>query len=105
MTSAETVTKTTGYAHPEALVETEWVAQHLNDPQVRIVEADEDPLLYDVGHIQNAVKLDWHTDVQDSVRRDFVDKAAFEALMSRYGITPDTTVDLLRRQEQLVRRL
>jgi thiosulfate/3-mercaptopyruvate sulfurtransferase len=92
MTSAETATKTTGYAHPEALVETEWVAEHLNDPNVRIVEADEDPLLYDVGHIQNAVKLDWHTDVQDDVRRDFVDKAHFEALMSRYGITPETTV-------------
>ena len=56
------------YAHPEVLVDTEWVAQHLDDPQVRIVEADEDPLLYEVGHIQNAVKLDWHTDVQDPVR-------------------------------------
>ncbi|HEV8193892.1 MAG TPA: sulfurtransferase [Ktedonobacterales bacterium] len=81
-----------GYAHPEVLVETEWVAQHLNDPSVRIVEADEDPLLYDVGHIRNAVKLDWHTDVQDDTARDFVDKAAFEALMSRYGIATDTTV-------------
>src|SRR6516162_6914248 len=81
----------TDYAHPEALVETEWVAEHLNDPNVRIVEADEDPLLYDLGHIQGAVKLDWHTDVQDNVRRDFVDKAHFEALMSRYGVTPTTT--------------
>jgi thiosulfate/3-mercaptopyruvate sulfurtransferase len=75
------------------LVTTEWVAQHLDDPMVRIVEADEDPLLYEaVGHIPNAVKLDWHTDVQDPVRRDFVDKAAFEALLSRYGIGNDTTV-------------
>ncbi len=58
-----------GYAHPEVLVETEWVAQHLNDPQVRIVEADEDPLLYEaIGHIPNAAKLDWHTDVQDPTR-------------------------------------
>ena len=81
-----------GYAHPETLVDTQWVADHLNDPQVRIVEADEDPLLYEIGHIQNAVKLDWHVDVQDPVERDFVDKAAFEALMSRYGITPETTV-------------
>jgi thiosulfate/3-mercaptopyruvate sulfurtransferase len=82
-----------GYAHPEVLVETEWVAQHLNDPQVRIVEADEDPLLYEaIGHIPNAAKLDWHTDVQDPVRRDFVNKQDFEALLSRYGIKNDTTV-------------
>jgi thiosulfate/3-mercaptopyruvate sulfurtransferase len=88
-----TATTTTTYAHPEALVTTEWVAQHLDDPTVRIVEADEDPLLYEaVGHIPNAVKLDWHVDVQDPVRRDFVDKAAFEALLSRYGIGNDTTV-------------
>ena len=81
-----------GYAHPEVLVSTEWVAQHLNDANVRIVEADEDPLLYEVGHIANAVKLDWHTDVQDPLRRDFVNRDAFEALMSRYGIGNDTTV-------------
>ncbi len=73
----------TEYAHPEVLVDTEWVAQHLNDPNVRLVEADEDVLLYDVGHIQNAVKLDWHVDVQDPVRRDFVSKEDFEKLMSR----------------------
>lgn len=86
-------TGTTTYAHPDVLVTTEWVAQHLDDPTVRLVEADEDPLLYEaLGHIPNAVKLDWHTDVQDPVRRDFVDKAAFEALMSHYGITNDTTV-------------
>jgi thiosulfate/3-mercaptopyruvate sulfurtransferase len=81
-----------GYVHPEVLVDTEWVAQRVDDPHVRIIEADEDPLLYDVGHIKNAVKLDWHTDVQDPVRRDFVDKAGFEALLSRYGIANDTTV-------------
>ncbi len=80
------------YAHPESLVDTQWVADHLNDPQVRIVEADEDPLLYEVGHIAGAVKLDWHVDVQDPLRRDFVDKAGFEALCSRYAITPATTV-------------
>ena len=80
------------YAHPEVLVDTEWVAQHLNDPNVRIVEADEDPLLYEVGHIPNAVKLDWHTDVQDPLRRDFVNREGFEALMRRYGISNDTTV-------------
>jgi thiosulfate/3-mercaptopyruvate sulfurtransferase len=81
------------YAHPEVLVDTDWVAAHLNDPQVRIVEADEDPLLYEaMGHIPGAVKLDWHVDVQDPVRRDFVNKQAFEALMGRYGIGNDTTV-------------
>ncbi len=95
---ADTETATTGaasprgYAHPETLVDTQWVAEHLNDPSVRIIEADEDPLLYEVGHIENAVKLDWHVDVQDPVQRDFVHKPDFEALMSRYGVSPDTTV-------------
>ncbi len=83
---------TRGYAHPEVLVSTEWVAEHLNDPQVRIVESDEDILLYEVGHIPGAVKLDWHTDLQDPVERDFVDKAGFEQLMSRAGIANETTV-------------
>ena len=81
------------YVHPEVLVDTDWVAAHKSDPQVRIVEADEDPLLYEaMGHIPGAVKLDWHVDVQDPIRRDFVNKRAFEALMSRYGISNDTTV-------------
>jgi thiosulfate/3-mercaptopyruvate sulfurtransferase len=91
-TAASGTSTQSAYAHPEVLVDTEWVAQHLNDPKVRIVEADEDPLLYEVGHIPNAAKLDWHTDVQDPVRRDFVNRAAFEALMKRYGISNDTTV-------------
>jgi thiosulfate/3-mercaptopyruvate sulfurtransferase len=81
-----------GYAHPEVLVDTDWVAQHLNDPKVRIVEADEDVLLYEQGHIPGAVKLDWLVDVQDPVERDFVDKQGFEQLMSRWGIANDTTV-------------
>jgi len=80
------------YVHPETLVDIQWVADHANDPKVRIVEADEDPLLYEVGHIPGAVKLDWHVDVQDAVRRDFIDKAGFEALARRYGISNDTTV-------------
>jgi thiosulfate/3-mercaptopyruvate sulfurtransferase len=83
---------TSGYAHPEVLVETEWVAEHLNDAGLRFVEADEDILLYEQGHIPGAVKLDWLVDVQDPLRRDFVDKAGFEALMSRWGISNDTTV-------------
>ena len=81
-----------GYAHPEMLVSTEWVADHLNDPNVRIVESDEDVLLYEVGHIPGAVKLDWHTDLQDQVDRDFIDKAEFERLMAQSGIGNDTTV-------------
>ena len=81
-----------GYANPDVLVSTDWVAEHLDDPKVRIVESDEDVLLYDLGHIPGAIKLDWHTDLQDQVARDFVDKAAFEALMRRNGISNDTTV-------------
>jgi thiosulfate/3-mercaptopyruvate sulfurtransferase len=82
-----------GYAHPEVLVDTAWVAANAALPSVRIVEADEDPLLYEaMGHIPGAVKLDWHVDVQDPIRRDFVNREAFEALMSRYGIANDTTV-------------
>jgi thiosulfate/3-mercaptopyruvate sulfurtransferase len=84
--------KDSGYANPDVLVSTDWVAEHLDDPNVRIVEADEDVLLYDMGHIPGAIKLDWHTDLQDQVRRDFLDKAGFEDLMRRSGIGNDTTV-------------
>jgi thiosulfate/3-mercaptopyruvate sulfurtransferase len=82
------------YEHPEMLVSTEWVAQHLNDSAVRIAEADEDVLLYEVGHIPGAVKLDWHTELQDPIERDFVDKVGFEQLMRQKGISNDTTVVL-----------
>jgi thiosulfate/3-mercaptopyruvate sulfurtransferase len=79
--------------YKEVLAETtDWVAQHLNDPHVRIVESDEDVLLYETGHIPGAVKIDWHTDEQDQVKRDFIDKAGFERLMSSRGIANDTTV-------------
>ncbi len=81
-----------GYANPDVLVETTWVADHLNDPNIRFVEADEDILLYEQGHIPGAVKLDWHVDVQNPLSRDFVDKAGFEKLMSSWGIANDTTV-------------
>src|SRR3954462_4028076 len=81
-----------GYAHPEMLVSTQWVQEHLNDPNMRIVEADEDVLLYEQGHIPGAVKMDWHTEEQDPLRRDFVDKAGFERLVSSKGIANDTTV-------------
>jgi thiosulfate/3-mercaptopyruvate sulfurtransferase len=80
------------YAHPEVLVETEWVAEHLNDPKVRIVESDEDYLLYDTGHLPGAVKVDWFTTLQAPEERDFLSKADFERLCSRLGIANDTTV-------------
>jgi thiosulfate/3-mercaptopyruvate sulfurtransferase len=80
------------YAHPEYLVDTEWVAAHLNDPSVRIAESDEDYLLYETGHIPGAVKVDWFTILQDPVRRDFLSKEAFEKLCSSLGIGNDTTV-------------
>jgi thiosulfate/3-mercaptopyruvate sulfurtransferase len=80
------------YAHPEVLVETDWVAQHLEDPHVRIVESDEDYLLYETGHIPGAVKIDWFTTLQDPVRRDFISKEDFELMCSRLGIANDTTV-------------
>jgi len=82
------------YAHPEALVDTSWVADHLNDPKVRLIEADEDVLLYEVGHIPGAVKLDWHVDVQNPLSRDFVDRKGLEKLFSRWGISNDTTIVL-----------
>ncbi len=81
-----------GYAHPEYLVETDWVAGHLNDPGVRIVESDEDYLLYETGHIPGAVKVDWFTTLQHPVRRDFLSKGEFERLCSELGIRNDTAV-------------
>lgn len=81
-----------GYANPDVLVSTDWVAQHLNDPNIRIVESNEDPLLYPSGHIPGAVQVDWTTDLNDPLRRDYLDKAGFEALMSRIGATNETTV-------------
>jgi thiosulfate/3-mercaptopyruvate sulfurtransferase len=83
-----------GYAHPEVVVSTEWLAEHLDDPKVRVVESDEDVLLYETGHIPGAVKIDWHTDQQDQLRRDFVDKAGIEKLAASKGISNDTTVVL-----------
>ena len=81
-----------GYAHPEALVSTEWVAQHLDDPDVRVAESDEDVLLYDTGHIPGAVKIDWHADLNDPLMRDYLDPESFARLMRSKGIGPDTTV-------------
>ena len=82
-----------GYAHPEALVTTEWVAEHLDDTEnVRIVESDEDVLLYDIGHIPNAAKIDWVEDLNDPIMRDYLDPEHFAELMSEKGISSETTV-------------
>jgi len=80
------------YAHPEALVSTQWVADHANDPNVRIVESDEDVLLYDTGHVPGAVKIDWVSDLNDPLVRDYLDGKRFAQMVSKKGIGPDTTV-------------
>jgi len=80
------------YAHPEKLVTADWLAAHLDDPNVVIVESDEDVLLYDTGHIPGAVKVDWHTELNDQVTRDYVDGEAFARLMSDKGISRESTV-------------
>ncbi len=82
----------TAYAYPDVLVDTEWLAAHLNDPKVRIVESDEDILLYDQGHIPGAVKIDWVGDLNDPVVRDYLDRDAFATLMAGKGIRNDTIV-------------
>jgi len=80
------------YAHPERLVSTDWVAEHLNEPGLKIVESDEDVLLYDSGHLRGSVKVDWHTELNDPVTRDYVDGEGFATLMSAKGISREDTV-------------
>jgi thiosulfate/3-mercaptopyruvate sulfurtransferase len=80
------------YAHPERLVSTEWLAEHLGTPGLVVVESDEDVLLYETGHIATAVKIDWHTDLNDPVERDYIDGAGFARLLGSKGIARDTTV-------------
>lgn len=82
------------YVMPDVLVSTEWVGHHLEDPAIRIAESNEDPLLYSSGHIPGAVEIDWTRDLNDHVRRDYLNHIAFEALMGRLGVTPDTTIVL-----------
>jgi thiosulfate/3-mercaptopyruvate sulfurtransferase len=84
--------KLQSYAHPERLVTTEWLAQHAGDPGLVIVESDEDVLLYDTGHIPGAVKVDWHTDLQDPVVRDYLNGEGFARLLSEKGIGRDDTI-------------
>jgi len=81
-----------GYAHPDVLVSTDWVASHLDDSNVRLIESNEDTLLYASGHVPGAVHVDWTTDLNDPLRRDYITRAGFEALMSRIGATRDSTV-------------
>jgi thiosulfate/3-mercaptopyruvate sulfurtransferase len=83
---------TRGYAHPEVLVSTQWVADHLDDPTVRIVESDEDTLLYETGHIPGAAKINWVTDLNDPLIRDYIDRTRFERLLAAKGINRHTTV-------------
>jgi len=80
------------YAHPEVLVSTAWVDEHQHDPDLRIVESDEDLLLYMQGHIPGAVKIDWQTDLQDALVRDYINKERFAELCARKGISNNTTV-------------
>ena len=86
--------KLAAYAHPERLVTTAWLAEHLDDPSIVVAESDEDVLLYDTGHIPGAVKLDWHADLNDQVARDYVDAEGFAAVMSAKGISRETTIVL-----------
>jgi thiosulfate/3-mercaptopyruvate sulfurtransferase len=99
MTMATTTAPTTdpaiaakGYAHPEALISTEWLANHLNDPNIRIAESDEDVLLYETSHIPGAFKLDWHSDLNDALVRDYISREQFQELLRSKGIDDSTTV-------------
>jgi thiosulfate/3-mercaptopyruvate sulfurtransferase len=84
----------TGYANPDALVDTDWLADHLDDPDVRIIDVDEDTAAYQKGHIPGAVGWNWFVDLHDRVRRDFVDQAGLNALLGKAGVGPATTVVL-----------
>jgi thiosulfate/3-mercaptopyruvate sulfurtransferase len=83
-----------GYAHPEKLVSTEWLAAHVSDPSLRILESDEDVLLYEMGHIPGAQKIDWHADLNDAVQRDYISPEGFTALLRVKGIDASTPVIL-----------
>ncbi|MFC4602550.1 sulfurtransferase [Rhodococcus kronopolitis] len=80
------------FAHPGRLVTADWLSSHQGTPGLKIVESDEDVLLYDIGHIPGAVKIDWHLDLNDPVTRDYIDGEAFAKLMSSKGISRDDTV-------------
>jgi thiosulfate/3-mercaptopyruvate sulfurtransferase len=79
------------YAHPEVLVSTAWVADHLREQDFLLIESNEDVLLYDMGHLPGAVHIDWQRDLQDHTIRDYIQPEAFAALCAKNGITPETT--------------
>jgi thiosulfate/3-mercaptopyruvate sulfurtransferase len=81
-----------GYVVPEVLVSTGWVAERLDDPSIRIVESNEDSLLYSTGHLPGAVEVDWTRDLNDPVTRDYLQREGFEQLMAKISVTPDTTI-------------
>ena len=81
-----------GYAVPDVLVTTAWLAEHLDDKNLRLLECDEDILLFDFGHIRGAQKIDWHTDLNDPVMRDYVSREQFQVLLRRLGIDDNTLV-------------
>jgi len=80
------------YKHPETLVSTQWAADHLNDPNIRLVEVDVDTSAYDQGHIPGAVGWNWQSQLQDNIRRDLIDQSALESLLGQSGISNDTTI-------------
>jgi thiosulfate/3-mercaptopyruvate sulfurtransferase len=83
-----------GYANPDALVDTDWLAEHLEDPRVRVIEVDEDVSAYDKGHIPGAVRWQWFSDLHNPIRRDLVDQDGLERLLSRSGVGADDIVVL-----------
>ncbi|MEI6688045.1 MAG: sulfurtransferase [Thermoleophilia bacterium] len=90
--AADSASKLQAYAHPERLVTTDWLAEHLGDNGLVVIESNEDVLLYRTGHIPGAHHVDWHLDLNDDVMRDYVSPEAFAAMCSARGITPDSTV-------------
>ena len=89
---ADTSQELADYAHPERLVTTDWLAANLNTPGLALVESNEDILLYETGHISSAIKVDWHTELNDPIVRDYLDGESFAALMSAKGISRDDTI-------------
>jgi len=83
-----------GYANPEALVETDWLEAHLDDPKVRVIEVDEDTTAYEKGHIRGAVGWNWNTDLHAPVGRDYIDQEGLTRLLRKAGVDEDTTVVL-----------
>ena len=82
------------YAHPEALVSTQWLAEHLDDPAIRILESNEDVLLYEIGHVPGALKIDWHADLNDQVQRDDISREEFQTLQNR---EPDSYKSIVKK--------